>query len=216
MPTWVRSLMLILTAAALVPFACVARSRVVNSSIPRVHLVQDMDHQTSYKSQQVHPGFADGRAMRPPVDGTVAFGHLNEDDHYYRGLEGDDYAAGFPADYRVTAESIQRGRERYDIFCLPCHGQAGFGDGMVSRRADATQQSTWVPPTSMHDTLTLSRSDGHLFNTITNGIRTMPAYGRQVPVDDRWAIVSYVRALQRSQRATLDDVPRESRSELPR
>ena len=87
---------------------------------------------------------------------------------------------------------------------------------MVARRADATQQATWVPPTSLHDALTLGRSEGHLFNSITNGIRTMPAYGRQVPVDDRWAIVSYVRALQRSQRATLDDVPLGSRSELPR
>lgn len=214
MPRWIQSALLILTLTALVPFACVARSRVVRSSQPRVHLVQDMDNQTSYRTQQTNAAFADLRSMRPPVEGTVAWGHLDEDDHYYRGRAGDDYAVGFPARHEVTLQSVQRGRERYDIYCAPCHGLAGNGDGMVARRADATQQGTWVPPTSLHDALALSRSEGHLFNTITSGIRTMPAYGPQIPVEDRWAIVSYVRALQRSQRATLEQVPREARSEL--
>jgi len=215
-PRWVRPAMTILTLAALVPFACVARSRVMHSKSPRIHLVQDMDNQTSYRAQQVNPDFADRRGMRPPVPGTVAWGQLDDDDHYYRGRSGDGFATGFPARYHVTLESVQRGRARFDIYCSPCHGLAGDGDGMVARRADATQQATWVPPSSLHDALTLSRSEGHLFNTITNGIRTMPAYGAQIPVEDRWAIVSYVRALQLSRHARLDQVPPESRSELSR
>jgi len=223
-PRWVPSSLLVLTLAALVPFACVARTRAVNSSVPRVHLVQDMDNQAYYKDQRTHPDFADRRSMRPPVAGTVPStitrlepqGTFNDDEHYLTGLVNGDYAVGFPAGYRVTEASVRHGQQRFDIYCSPCHGAAGYGDGMVARRADATQQATWVPPTSLHDALPLSRTEGHLFNTITNGIRTMPAYGSQIPVDDRWAIVSYVRALQRSQNARLADVPAESRSELNR
>ena len=82
---------------------------------------------------------------------------------------------------------------------------AGYGDGIVARRADRLQEGTWVPPSSLHDDTVRQRPDGHLFNTITNGIRTMPAYGPQIPERDRWAVVAYVRALQRSQRARVED-----------
>jgi len=223
-PRWVRPSLMVLTLAALVPFACVARTRVVNAHVPRVHLVQDMDNQTYYKHQEPNPEFADRRSMRRPVEGTVPStlsplhpqGNLNDDEHYQTGMVNGDYAVGFPPGYRVTAASVRRGQQRFDIYCSPCHGAAGYGDGMVARRADARQQATWVPPTSLHDALPLSRPEGHLFNTITHGIRTMPPYGSQIPADDRWAIVSYVRALQRSQNATLADVPPAARSELSR
>jgi len=212
MPAWVRYTMMILAAAALLPLAVVVRSRSVRSELPRIHIVQDMDNQLRFKSQQQHPGFADRRAMRLPVSGTVARGHLEQDDHYYRGINEDDYATSFPMP--VTMELLERGRERYAIFCAPCHGLSGYGDGIVARRADAAQQATWVPPTSLHDELAYSRPPGHLFNTITSGIRSMPSYGSQIPVEDRWAIVSYVIALQRSQHAGPEDVPPDRRSSI--
>ena len=114
----------------------------------------------------------------------------------------------------LTAPLLRRGRERFEIYCAPCHGLAGYGDGMVARRADRLMEGTWVPPTSLHDPTVLARPDGHLFHTITAGIRNMPAYGPQIPEADRWAIVSYVRALQRSQHASVNDVPAEQRFRL--
>jgi mono/diheme cytochrome c family protein len=101
-----------------------------------------------------------------------------------------------------------------DIYCSPCHGLAGYGDGMVAKRAEELQEGTWTPPSSMHSDLIRVRPAGQLFNTITNGIRNMPAYGQQISVEDRWAIVAYVRALQRSQAATVEDVPRDLRTSL--
>ena len=109
---------------------------------------------------------------------------------------------------------LQRGHERYDVYCSPCHGLAGFGDGMVAKRADELQEGTWTPPASFHTALVRERSVGQLFNTISNGVRNMPAYGPQIPIQDRWAIVAYVRALQRSQNATVDDVPPDIRAQL--
>jgi hypothetical protein len=91
---------------------------------------------------------------------------------------------------------------------------AGYGDGMVAKRADELMEATWVPPSSFHTELVRSRPVGHLYNTITNGIRNMPAYGPQIPEHDRWAIVAYVRALQLSQNADVSDVPAELRSSL--
>ena len=117
--------------------------------------------------------FADGRAMRPPVDGTVARGQLRDDPRFELGIDGADYARAIPVP--VTAELLQRGRERFDVFCSPCHGLAGYGDGMVSLRAIERQQGAWVPPLSFHEQTVLSRPPGHVFNTITNGIRNMPA-----------------------------------------
>ena len=212
MPRWVAPTLIVLAALALVPFACVARSRAVRSALPRVHLVPDMDNQGRYKSQQQNALFADRRAMRPPVAGTVARGRLEEDAHLYRGLDGDDYAQGFPMP--LTMELMRRGRQRYDIYCAPCHGLSGYGDGIVARRAEELEQGSWVPPAALHVEPTSTRRSGHLFNTITNGIRTMPAYSSQIPVEDRWAIVAYVHALQRSQGSTIEDVPAAERAGL--
>jgi mono/diheme cytochrome c family protein len=109
---------------------------------------------------------------------------------------------------------LLRGQERFNIYCSPCHGLTGAGDGLVSRRADALQEGTWVPPLTFHGDQVRGRPVGHLFNTITHGIRNMPAYGAQIPAEDRWAIVAYVRALQRSQNATVADVPPDLRAGL--
>ena len=144
--------------------------------------------------------------------GTVARGELNGDDAYYRGTGGEDWIETLPIP--VTMQLMERGRERFDVFCAPCHGLAGAGDGMVAKRAEELQEGTWTPPASFHSELVRGRADGHLFNTITNGIRNMPAYAPQIPVEDRWAIVAYIRALQRSQGAPLEDVPADLRAQL--
>ncbi len=114
----------------------------------------------------------------------------------------------------VTEALLARGQERYDIFCATCHGLAGAGDGMIHRRAEQLAQGTWTPPTDLATETVVGRPHGHIYNSIANGIRNMPAYGHQITVEDRWAIVAYVRALQRARNATLDDVPEENRRTL--
>jgi len=213
-PRAVRGLLLGLALLAMLPPACIGLARVTHSPVPRLHLVQDMDDQPSYRPQQANPAFADGRAMRPPVPDTVAQGPLEPDMARARGVVGTEYARTLPV--ALTPELLARGRERYGIYCAPCHGLAGYGDGMVARRAELRQQGAWVPPASFHDEPAASRPPGHLFNTITHGIRNMPSYGEVIPGDDRWAIVAGVKALQRSQHASLDDVPAEHRAELSR
>ncbi len=197
---------------AVLPFACIARSRSAPSPALRIHVFSDMDRQPRYGPQKANPLFADGRAMRPPVEGTIAQGELQEDPVRATGLVDGAWAERFPLP--VDRELLERGRERYAIHCAPCHGLAGYGDGPVSRRAEQRQEASWVPPPSFHDEPVRSRPVGHLFNTISRGIRTMPAYGPRIPLQDRWAIVAYLRALQRSQRASLADVPAEARAEL--
>jgi len=222
MKRWVALALVLLASAAAVPFALVFKARTTLSEKPRIHLIQDMDNQGRFKSQQANPIFADGRAMRPPVPGTVSRENPALEIHrgdtpppggYYRtGKVAGEWGNGFPMP--LTDGMMQRGRERFEIFCSPCHGLSGYGDGIVGVRADRLQEGTWVPPSSFHDPTVRARPNGHIFNTISHGIRTMPSYGSQIPVDDRWAIVAYVRALQRSQNARLEDVPPEKRSEI--
>ncbi len=212
MPRWLILALSVLAALALIPVACIARARATHSPLPAIHLIQDMGRQPKYKLQQENPLFADDRADRPPVPGTVARGHLHADDRYWRGMEGGSYLTEFPVP--VTLALLHRGRERFDIYCSPCHGLAGSGDGMVAKRADALQEGTWVPPANLHTEPYLSRPPGQLFDTIAHGVRNMPAYGPQIPVADRWAIVAYVKALQLSQDARIEDVPPELRPDL--
>jgi mono/diheme cytochrome c family protein len=171
-----------------------------------------MDNQPRYKSQQVNPLFADTREARPPVAGTIARGRLGAGDAHDKGSRDGRWVGAFPVP--VTMSLLARGRDRYDIYCAPCHGLAGSGDGIVAVRADRLQEGTWVPPSSMHAASVLERPVGHLFNTITNGIRTMPSYGSQIPVDDRWAIVAYVRALQLGGHAKATVLTAEERAKL--
>jgi len=212
LPRWLIYTVVILVVASFIPIALIMRARVTTSEKPRIHIVPDMDNQPKYKAQSRNPLFADRRAMRPPVEGAVARGAALGNPALTSGKIGDDWVEGVPL--TVGAELIQRGRERYDIYCSPCHGLAGAGDGMVAKRADQLMEGTWTPPTSFHTDLIRQRPVGHIFNTISNGIRNMPAYGPQIPVEDRWAVVAYVRALQRSQNATVDDVPPDIRAQL--
>jgi mono/diheme cytochrome c family protein len=214
-PKWIVPTLVVLTAVALVPAAFISRARTSHSGTPRINLVPDMDYQPKYLPQSANQLFADGRAMRPQVEGTVARGALQADDHLYRGRIGEDWAGSIPLP--VTKARMERGRERFDIYCGVCHGTSGHGDGMIAQRADELAQlgkANWTPPTSLHDQTVLERADGHLFNTITHGIRSMPAYGSQISVEDRWAIVAYIRALQRSQNSRSSDVPEDVRPTL--
>ena len=212
MPRWVSAVLVVLATLALLPFACIYKARNTHSPLPRVHLVQGMDNQPRYKSQQVNSLFADRREERPAVAGTVARGHLDEDDGLNRGLRDGKWIETFPVP--VTPRLLKRGSERFWIYCAPCHGLAGYGDGIVAVRADRLQEGTWVPPSSMHAATVLARPVGHLFNSITNGVRTMPSYGSQIPVSDRWAIVAYVRALQRSRHSPSTVLTAEERAKL--
>jgi len=219
MPRWLVYTIAFVVPLSLVPFAFIAKARVTRSTKPRIHLIPDMDNQPKYKPQSASPLFADGRAMRLPVPGTVARGDLAEDPAYYRGVTSDEWTGAEPPwvtaiSVAVTREVLGRGRQRFDVFCSTCHGLTGEGNGPTAVRADELQEGTWTPPPSFHSDQVRGRPVGSIFNTITRGIRTMPAYGTQIPVADRWAIVAYLRALQRSRDARIDDVPPEMRPTL--
>lgn len=148
----------------------------------------------------------DGRNMQAPPAGTVAVGMLKADDVYYRG--GKDTANFAANPLKINAALLDRGQDRYMIYCTPCHGRTGLGDGMVIKHGFP------IPPPSFHEDRVVAMPDGQLFHVITNGVRNMPSYGKQIPEEDRWAIVAYMRALQRSTRATLNDVPESERANL--
>ena len=212
LPRWLLYTVAVLVVLSWVPLALIMRARVTTSPQPRIHIIPDMDNQPKFKTQSRNPMFADRRAMRPPVAGAVPRGADLGEPAVRSGRVGENWVEAIPVE--INRGAIERGRQRYDIYCSPCHGLAGFGDGMVAKRADELLEGTWTPPTSFHTDLIRERPAGHLFNTITNGIRNMPAYGPQISVEDRWAIIAYVRALQRSQNATVDDVPPEIRAQL--
>ncbi len=200
--------LVVLTAAAIIPFALAAHARESHNRSPRIHIVPDMDWQTKYKAQRVNTFFDDRRADRPFVEGTVARGNLQEDDHFYRGKSGNTWARTFPNQVEVSEATMKRGEQRFDIFCAPCHGLQGKGDGMVAQRAEAIGAGVdgWVPPSDITDPNLMKQPVGQLFNSITHGVRNMPAYGPQIDPEDRWAIILYVRALQRTRNATTKDL----------
>ncbi len=211
-PRWLKLTVVASVVLSWVPLALVARARFATSARPRLHVVFDMDNQPRFKAQQANPLFADGREARPPVAGTVPFTMTPPDPVVETGKRQGQWVQVIPLE--IDLALVRRGKDRYHIFCEPCHGLAGYGDGPVAKRADELQEGTWTQPASFHTDLVRSRPPGQLFNTITNGIRNMPPYGPQIPVRDRWAIVSYVRALQISQNAKLEDVPPELVSKL--
>ncbi len=206
--------LIILAVASVVPFALAAKARYTKTSSPRIHLIQDMDSQPKYKAQRENSFFADGRAARPAIEGTVAAGDARDDDHFYLGKEGGTWARTFPSQVALNEATMERGRQRFGIYCTPCHGQVGQGDGMVSKRAESLQQGTWVSPTNMIQEYLRQQPVGQLYNSVTNGIRTMPAYGPQIKTEDRWAIIMYVRALQRSRGGSVEDLPPDARASL--
>jgi mono/diheme cytochrome c family protein len=191
----------------LLPFGFAARARVIASETPRINIVPDMDHQPKYKTQSASPFFADGMSDRLPVDDTVAVGELHDDTEFFQGKNGEAWITSFPKTFAISADKMARGQERFKIYCSPCHGLAGDGDGVVAKRAEELQEGKWVPPTSLYVANVVSQPVGQLFNSITHGVRNMPAYGPQIPAEDRWAILLYVRAMQRSRDTSVADVP---------
>lgn len=202
----------VLAAIALVPPLLIAKARVTPSGNRQSLLIPDMVRQPKFLPQSFNPLFLDNRAMRPLVAGTVAIDHADLNSVLYRGIAEGDWTKEFPV--APTQGLVERGQARFNIYCTPCHGWDGSGQGPVAVQGQARSAESWVMPTNLTDAVVRERPNGHIFNTITNGIRTMPAYGDQIPPVDRWAILSYVRSLQLSQAAPKELVPMERRGEL--
>ena len=167
---------------------------------------QDMQDQPKFIPLRPSNFFDDGRSERPLIEGTVARGHLNDDAVLYTGMGPD----GKPVDafpFPVTKEAMERGQQRYDVYCAPCHDRTGHGDGMIVRRG-------YKQPPSYYSDQVRQLANGFIFDVITRGFGAMPDYAAQIPPRDRWAIVAYVRALEASETATLNDVPPGERAKL--
>lgn len=196
------------------------------STQPPIEVFPDMDHQPKFQPQHPSSFYADGRAARKWVEGTVPVGYTlpgrylqtgaknatfsagfsNFPDYVNTGAMGDVYGDGLPV--QVTEELLDRGEERFNIHCAPCHGRTGLGNGIVQNI------SAWATVANLLDDRIRQQPDGQLFSTITNGKNTMGAYGPNIALEDRWAIVAYLRALQRSQGAVAADLPPELQSQL--
>lgn len=215
-PRPIMAFILLTAVLGLVPFAFIAKWRNSHSRDPHYHIIPDMDFQAYRGPQTTSPIFADERASRKPVAGTVARGELQDDELFYDGLDNGQWATRFPQQVEINEDTLDRGRERFTIYCTPCHGEAAEGNGMIQQRALAVNATAtgWVQPSKLTDAGFVRQPHGQIFNTITHGIRTMPAYGPQIPEADRWAIVLYLRAVQRSRNASIDDVPQDKRPSL--
>jgi hypothetical protein len=150
--------------------------------------------------------FADNSSARPIPADTVARGHEQDDALLFTGKDttGQD-STEFP--FPITRDVLERGRDRFEIYCVPCHGYTGDGDGLVVQRG-------FNPPPSYNSDRLRQAPVGHFFDVVSNGFGAMPSYAAQIPVQDRWAIIAYIRALQLSQNATIEDVPPEEQTQL--
>lgn len=202
----------VLVAAGLVLSGCAGQT----SRNTPVVIITDMDYQGRYEPQgdvkfaghdlvDKNPMFPDGRSSRRPVEGTVAVGHLIEDEAFNTGITNNMYIGRNPL--QVDVAILQHGQRRFNTYCSPCHDRTGQGRGIVGQRA------TWIP-TNLQEPRVKQFNDGEIFNVITNGRRSMPSYRVQISDRDRWAIVAYVRALQRTTNATVAEVPEDRRAEL--
>jgi mono/diheme cytochrome c family protein len=151
--------------------------------------------------------YADGRSARPLIDGTVARGQLRANDAFYTGKENGQPLAALPAGITLDKALLERGQSRFNVYCAPCHSQTGEGDGMVVRRG-------YKQPPSLHDPRLRAQTLGYFYDVVTRGFGQMPDYAAQIQPRDRWAVAAYLRALQLSQHATVEDVPAEERGNL--
>ena len=225
LPKWLSMTGVLLAILLLLPPIMIFRAKGMVNRQPRLHFNPDMDWQIKYKSQTVGPIsddesnphlFSDIRAMRQPVVGSVSYGDLETDSKFFQGLKDgakhvpgedklEDYVTEFPElpeGIKFDKEFLARGKQRFEIYCSVCHGYAGQGDGLVNQRAIALSQSgkaTWTAAKSLHDPVVKDPKQnpvGRLFNTISYGRGTMGPYKDQITVEDRWAIVAYVKVLQ--------------------
>jgi mono/diheme cytochrome c family protein len=167
----------------------------------------DMNHQPKFKPYDAFSFFTDGRSARIPPADTTPRGHLETDELLYTGKTGGKLTEVLP--FPVTQEMLERGRQRYDIFCAVCHSRTGEGNGMIVQRG-------FPPPPSYHIDRLRKAPIGHFFDVMTNGYGTMYSYGDRIPAKDRWAIAAYIRVLQRAHDGSLADVPAEERTKLER
>ncbi|MDA0684054.1 MAG: cytochrome c [Bacteroidetes bacterium] len=174
------------------------------SEKPPLHFNQNMDFQEKFQAQESNSFFADGRAMREPVRGTVARGFLKDDVAFWTGRNENGSFTENPL--TVDLALLERGKDQYEIFCSVCHGIAGDGQGIIM-----TGGYGYVPAPTYHSDMLRAQPDGYIYDALTWGIRSMPGYSTQVKAKDRWAIVAYIRALQRSQSAAVSDVPESER-----
>lgn len=176
----------------------VARAGLALLSVLSLACRQDMHDQPRFEPFEQNPFFADGRAVRAKLPGTVAQGSLGQDAVFLTGRAGEEFTTSMPVE--ITRERLERGRERFDIYCAPCHDRLGYGDGMIVRRG-------FPRPNSYHIDRLRTAPVGHFFDVITNGIGPMGDYADRITPDDRWNIVAYIRTLQISQQSPLDDLP---------
>ncbi len=239
LPAWVRTAGLLVAFLCLLPPVVIFRMAGMTNRAPRMHIVPDMDWQHKNKTQTVSPNFspigepnylfADGRAMREPIPGTIARGRLFTDSEYYRGIQSGstdvavvsetdqftsvggvstgqeaepDWVTQFPEEVELDADFLRRGQEKFEVYCSVCHGYAGNGDGLVNQRAlslAASGKAAWTAAKSLHEPDVKNNDKnpvGRIFDTISNGRSSMGPYKDQISVEDRWAIVAYVKALQ--------------------
>jgi mono/diheme cytochrome c family protein len=187
----------VIVLTSVIPLAGCARG--CTSSRPPIHLNPSMDDQPKVLPQTASAFFFDGASMRQPIPGTVPIGGLKEDVAFFTGKGANDQ---FVATIPVTMDDtgLERGRQRYVIYCQPCHDARGDGRGIMFQRGN-------VPTATFHQEKVLNYPDGQIFDVITNGFGLMPAYRWPIPPADRWAIVAYVRQLQRDRQARAASAP---------
>lgn len=165
-----------------------------------IHPQMNMDQQARFEVNEKNRFFADSSANRMPVEGTIARGNLKVDRAYFEGKNADgSFVADMPID--MTKDILYRGQDRYEVFCTPCHGGTGDGNGIIM-----VGKYGYVPAPTYHDERLRNVPDGEIYSAIAYGVRNMPSYASQIPVEDRWAIVAYVRALQKAQNATREEL----------
>ena len=199
-PRWMIFTGILAACALAIPPVVIARVRATPDENRAVHIFFDMDFQPKFKTQA----------------------ETMLDSHLYEGAVNGKWAETLPEGMSMTPEFLARGQQRYNIYCSVCHGYAGWGDGTVNKRAmelmsnseGPVQGTSWVQAKSLHDPVVREHQLGMLYNIATNGIRNMAGYGAQIDLEDRWAIAAYVKALQLSQDASLQDVPPELRANL--
>ncbi len=214
-PWWMVVALILVIVATWIPLYLIFQRRNSYSTLPKIHYIQDMDNQPGFGPQAPTTLFADGRATRTLVEGTIARGHLREDNHYFRGYHKVDNGAirtleffeSFPENVLVDESLVLRGQERYAIFCAVCHDEKGTGNGLVHQHAMALEETKWVPPTNLLTQEIRDRPEGQVFQAISDGVRNMPGYKTQISVDDRWAIVAYVQSLQANQPVAIAEEP---------
>lgn len=174
-------------------------------TVAQIQIIQDMDNQPKMKAQSISKFFADGRSARTPVAGTVSQAGYNEDEYFSTGKINGEWGDGIAI--KIDPAKMKRGRERYTIYCSVCHGATGSGNGF-------TTEYGMAGVANFNSDRLRQLPDGKIFDTITHGMPLMNNYAAQITPEDRWAVIAYVRALQRAEHASLDDVPADKKGSL--